>query len=449
MLSQHIRIIPRAEIAPSPKNQSIHHHLRFDSGSTPAARWSGLAQTQQATDQASYHPAVADTETSSRIDTLVRFAGLIAASGGVISVVAYVAIRHIHTSFYGGIGLQPELVGLTYSASLARAALGVGRIALVATVVFLVVTGFALTGLILDTSADSPFRRDTPLSTRLLAGLLGLLGADIEVHFPNHTKPLANRAMRRWTTRAAATGIIVGLLAVVVFFANLGGKAQAASQTLGCGCILLAHSEGTLVTPGLVALGIVAEPVQIQWVGPADQKPRGIDAIDSFLYLGQADGRVILFNFRTRRPANVPLSSVQMEYTRFSDDFRLRDEVIASYLASWDAHEEAFLAADTSLPALAQTMEGETLEKTLEVLQGHIDSGEQVVVEFRSQPEIEEIAGSSAIVLDCQHWEQVTTSAESGTEIGRVSKQRGLRSEMQLIDDTWKRVVATEHLAAC
>jgi hypothetical protein len=193
----------------------------------------------------------------------------------VLGLVVFVALRIPYTSFYRPLGVEPEEVGLTYTDTLERAAVGLVVLG-VSWVVFVAIHVGA--SLALDVFKGG--------AARAVARARGKPPTDWRIGFD-----LVG------SSSSYAVVVAVGLLfALLPYTANeLSGDVR----------------RGEAISPRAFdrdnPLGLRALPARVQWLAETNAQPIGSQQI---FYLGQADGVTVLFQPSSDEVIRVPSGSV-------------------------------------------------------------------------------------------------------------------------------------------
>jgi hypothetical protein len=244
----------------------------------------------------------------------------------VLALVVYGAVHFGEYAFYARLGASPDDVGLDYTHTLGRVAVGFGLLA--GTVMFLLAAG-ALMGSKRDDVAGSLFEfvvcaPAVLVGYILLATLLPplprwtiwvavvaviALGAVLEATY-------RSGALARWLrTFDLRHAIVLGAIGLVASFGLAGAAGYHAAgyvlagEDLPCGCSKIFGINVALpwVNGSRGFMGIQAERAQVSWVGPQHpdtRRPRRA------LYLGTADGLVALYDVDLGRTVRIPAQAI-------------------------------------------------------------------------------------------------------------------------------------------
>lgn len=193
---------------------------------------------------------------SSWLDRTKDFSKLLVIALPVIGLLYYLGIRWAYMGFYERFYIVPEMVGLGYIETLARSAIP-----------FLTIVG----------------------SVGFLVGSV-LLAAGNLIHW------------RKDLLRKLTIPVLLLIVVIVLGFSVKAARDRAVAQA----DLVVAGGAINTFSPGF--LGIVAEPACVYWTGQPGKSPID-DAVDGgdFVYLGEADGRVVLFDDALYRTLLLPV----------------------------------------------------------------------------------------------------------------------------------------------
>jgi hypothetical protein len=247
----------------------------------------------------------------------LRRAGEALSALTILGLAVYAAVWVLYSSFYSEFDVRPEDVGLTYAAILIRAGLGVAMLVVVALVPVVVlwwlvdpespgypknplaisaawwalwITVFILWFLPRDISTTTFFM--------LLAGIGFLWTTVLLFVFVDPTvwlRQVWNPTLRR----IALIVIVFALLGSILYAPNLAGQRMAQSVRL------------RRVDTGGLDLNVVA--VRVIW---SSGRPASFPGERTFMYLGQADQTVVLYDTDSKTVYRLPSQSIVILHGR-------------------------------------------------------------------------------------------------------------------------------------
>jgi uncharacterized membrane protein YidH (DUF202 family) len=216
-----------------------------------------------------------ESDSSARESTLRRVAGVLA----LLGVITYVYLTVVYDRFYSVLHVDPADVGLGYASTLSRSSgLILIVVAIIAVVLFLLRWIRTSLGAAVATALDYP-----PLSiVAILALLVGVaeLWATVPVLVYPYTEPTREASM-------AASAVLAGKPVAQVRLANLITVIDLRAEAV---TLVAARSSNPAVT------------------SPAKRT--------DLLYLGKADGTVVLYDPRARQALHLPADAVVMRLSR-------------------------------------------------------------------------------------------------------------------------------------
>jgi hypothetical protein len=210
----------------------------------------------------------------------------------IIGVALYGMFRLAYLFFYLPLRTTPEEVGYGYSRILAESVIGALELV---TLVFL---PLLLIGLAIH------------------AGLAGRRNRRID-HDRSDADGSASLVPQRALRRIGLRAFVVAVLVIVVSLPVLAwwqGRLAQRGQTV--------RNVYFIGIPYLPVLAVQAIPAEVVWINPDSERQFSLASRQCLMYLGSGDGRVILYDVRTRESIRVPAGdvSIALRYTFFVPD---------------------------------------------------------------------------------------------------------------------------------
>lgn len=152
--------------------------------------------------------------------------------------------------------------------------------------------------------------------------------------------------------------------------------------------------------------------------------------------------------------AYAPPRPTAAEHTPTPTAELMKATIITAYNGGWAAFVQAAQTSNADDPALAATMVDPLLSATRQNLATHKTQGIVDRGDIRTQPHVDTMTASSAVVLDCSYSSLIQVYAATGDPVpgqpgGTAPEYNGVSTTMVFTAQGWKASDSTVQLGSC